>query len=458
MKRRTFLHRAGLGSLIAAYPSIIAPRISRAASPSDRITVGFIGLGNQSTIDLPTFLGNDDVQVVAVCDVNQGSRGYKQPEQFLGREPGRQQVDAHYAQQTKSGTYRGCRAYSDFRELLASDDIDAVVIIVPDHWHAIMTIMAARAGKDIYCEKPLSLTLDEGKLMRNAVRRYGRILQTGSQHRSGPAARLACELVLNGHIGKLERIETFVPENNAEEPGRGWQAAPVPEGFDYDMWLGPAPDAPYHPGRCLYRFRFLLDYSGGQVTNFGTHMLDIAQWGHGSDHTGPVRFDDLDSEWPEAGCLYNTATKVGFRAVYEDGVSLTCQTKPKTSLCRFVGSDGWIQYQSGKLEHSDNVHPVLSPNDRRLPVSNEGRSENNYKYYLADHVRNFLDAVKTRRDPISPVECGHRTASLCHLGNLAMRLKRTIHWDPATEQVLGDSQAASLLSREPREPWSYGVT
>ena len=288
-----------------------------------------------------------------------------------------------------------------------------------------------------------------------AVREHGRILQTGSQHRSGPAARLACELVRNGRIGTLQRVETFVPENNAVDPGPGWKETPVPDGFDYEMWLGPAPKSPYHPGRCLYRFRFNLDYSGGQVTNFGTHMLDIAQWGHGSDSSGPVKFEDMNSEWPEPGSLYTTATKVGFRATYEDGVELTCVTKPKTSACRFVGSEGWVQYQSGKVEYSENTDVAIGPNDIHLPHSNPQRTENDYKFYLPDHVQNFLDCVKSRQEPINPVEVGHRTASICHLGNIAMRLKRGVSWDPTAKQMINDTEASALLSRTPRSPWSY---
>ena len=176
-----------------------------------------------------------------------------------------------------------------------------------------MTVMASQAGKDIYCEKPLSLNVREGQAMVKTVRARRRILQTGSHHRSGPDARSACELVRNGRIGQLIRIEALVPENNAVDPGPGWQPMPVPEGFDYDMWLGPAPVAPYHADRCLYRFRFNLDYSGGQVTNFGAHSLDIAQWGHGSDDSGPIEFEDTGAEWPAAGSLFNTATKVSFR-------------------------------------------------------------------------------------------------------------------------------------------------
>lgn len=456
MKRRDFLTRSATAFTAAATaPLVLSRRPAGAAAPSDRISIGFIGLGNQSRGDLPAFLENDDVQVVAVCDVNEGSFGYNDPKHFLGRKPGLEQVLAHYSEKSKSGTYKACEAYSDFRDVLSREDIDAVVIVVPDHWHAIMTIMAADAGKDVYCEKPLSLTLDEGRLMVEAIKRNGRVLQTGSQHRSGPATRQACELVLNQRIGKLLRIETYVPENNAVEPGPGWMPEPVPEGFDYNMWLGPAPVAPYHSGRCFYRFRFNLDYSGGQVTNFGTHMLDIAQWGHGTDDTGPVLFEDTGSKWPEPGSLYTTATHVDFKATYKDGVELTCQTKPRTSLCRFVGTDGWVQYQSGKVEMSPGIDTDLSDAKIRLPISVAQRTENNYKYYLGDHVRNFLDCVKSRQETISPVACGHRTASICHLGNIAMRLKRSIKWDPEAETILGDEDATKMLSRSPREPWLY---
>lgn len=457
MTRRNFLKQAVVGAAAVACPTIVSSRVFGSGAPSNRISIGFIGLGNQSRLDLPTFLYNEDVQVVAVCDVNEGSFGYNDPKHFLGRQPGLAMVEAHYAEQKKSATFRGCQAYADFRDVLARDDIDAVVVVVPDHWHAIITMMAAKAGKDVYCEKPMSLTLDEGKLMVRAIRQHKRILQTGSQHRSGPAARLACELVRNQRIGKLLRIETFVPENNAIEPGPGWKEEPVPAGFDYDMWLGPAPKAAYHSGRCFYRFRFNLDYSGGQVTNFGTHMLDIAQWGHGSDESGPVKFTDIGSEWPEPGCLYTTATKVAFRAEYADGVELTCVTKPKTSLCRFVGTDGWVQYSSGKIETSEGLDRTIGGNDIRLAESNPNRTENDYKNYLPDHVRNFIECVKSRQETISPVECGHRTASICHLGNIAMRLKREIRWDPAAEEIVRDDEATKLMSRKPRDPWSYDV-
>lgn len=454
MQRRDFL-KSSLAVAALGVPHLVPRTVFGANAPSNRINVGFIGVGNQARIDLPAFLGNEDVQVVAVCDVNTGSFGYRDPKHFLGRKPGQDQVNKHYAAKTKSGEYKGCRAYTDFRELLAQDDIDAVVVVVPDHWHAIITIAAAQAGKDIYCEKPLSLTVDEGKHMIKAVRAHKRILQTGSHYRSSPAARFACELVRNGRIGKLQRIHTYVAKNNAVDPGPGWQPMPVPEGFDYAMWLGPAPLAPYHKDRCLYRFRFNLDYSGGQITNFGAHSNDIAQWGHGSDAGGPVEFEDTGSEWPASGGLYTTATKVAFRARYADGVELLCDTVAPFFGTRFEGTEGWVQFDSKGIHASKEslLTTVIGPDEIHLPVSIPGHTTFERRNFVIDHVRNFLNSIKTREEPIEPVEVGHRTATLCHLGNIAMRLKRKIKWDPQAEQIVGDAEANAMLSRPMRSPW-----
>ncbi len=458
MKRRAFL-KTGLSAATAfGLPGLVPRSVFGSLAPSNRIHVGFIGLGNQSRIDLPAFLANDDVQVVAVCDVNTGSYGYNNPKHFLGRKPGLEQVNAHYAQKSPSGRFKGCDAYHDFREVLGRGDVDAVAIVVPDHWHGLMTVMACQAGKDIYCEKPLSLTVAQGRAMVKAVRQHGRILQTGSHWRSHPLVRRACELVRNGRIGKLQRILTSLPLNNAVSPGPGWQPMPVPEGFDYDMWLGPAPAAPYHKDRCLYRFRFILDYSGGQVTNFGAHRNDIAQWGHGTDLTGPIEVEDLGGEFPPKGALFTTALKAAFRCRFADGVELVCRTDAEADFeTRFEGTEGWVQFtRRGLKTHPESLaESQIGPNEIHLPVSNSERSgkEERTSYLIPDHVRNFLDAVKSREDPIEPVEIGHRTATICHLGNIAMLLKRKIRWDPQREQIVGDDEAASMLSRPMRPPW-----
>lgn len=425
--------------------SIVPASLFGQFAPSNRIHVGIIGCGNQSTIDTRAFLVEPDTQVLAVCDVNRASYGYKTEEQFLGREPMRKIVEEYYAKQRPSGTYRGCDAYNDFREILARPDIDAVAIIVPDHWHATMTILAARAGKDIYCEKPLSLTVAEGRAMVQAVRRYGVVLQTGSHHRSFPRTRHMCELVRNGRIGQVKRVVAYVPGWNKTAPTGAWEPMPIPEGFDYDFWLGPAPWEPYHKDRCLYNFRFILDYSGGQVTNFGAHCLDLVQWALGRQDSGPVEVEDAGSEWPKDG-LFNVASKVHFRARYDDGVELECVQSEERLACRFEGTEGWMQFNYGGSNFSSNIaglqNSVIGPGEIHL-----GDSTN--------HFRNFLDCVRTRRDPIAPVEVGHRSATLCHIGNIAMLLKRKLRWDPKAERFIGDDEANRMLSRAYRTGWAW---
>ncbi len=454
--RRQFLQGTALASIAFAAPQIVPASVLGANAPSNRIGVGIIGAGNQCTVDLPCFLGNESAQVLAICDVNTGSHGYKTPEQFLGRKPMQERVNKFYAEKTGAGQYRGCGEYVDFREVLASKDIDAVVIIVPDQWHALMTIAACKAGKDIYCEKPLSLTIHDGQQMVKAIRQYKRMLQVGSPWRSSPAVRHMCELVRNGRIGKLQKIVSSLPPNNAVSPGVGWKPMPVPEGFDYEMWLGPAPSVPYHIDRCLYRFRFIKEYSGGQVTNFGAHSNDIAQWAHASDDTGPVEIEDLGGEFPPQGDLFSTALKADFRARYADGVELHCATTGAFGV-RFEGTEGWIEftYKGVKSNPESLKDSQLGPNEVRLPASNPERSgkEKGSRYVTEDHVADFLRAVKTRQDPIEPVEVGHRTATVCHLGNIAMLLRRKLRWDPVKEQFIGDDEANAMLRRPYRGPW-----
>ncbi len=456
--RRDFLKTAATTVGVLCAPTIVPATVFGANAPSNRIHIGFIGCGNQSTIDLPAFLGHSDCQVLAVCDVNTASHGYRSSDQFLGRKPAQEKVNAFYAAGQTSGIFQGCDAYEDFREVLARDDIDAVTCVVPDHWHALITVMAARAGKDIYCEKPLTLTVRQGQAMIKAVRENQRVLQTGSHYRSSPDNRRACELVRNGRIGEVKRILTQVAEINAVEPGPGWQPMPVPEGFNYEMWLGPAPLAPYHEGRCFYRFRFNLDYSGGQVTNFGAHSNDAAQWALGMDGSGPVEIEDLGSEWPPKGCLYNTATKTAFRAQYAPGVELICKTAEPGFGVRFEGTEGWVEYgyQGIKTSPESLKTSEIGPHEIHLPVSNPQRTEESSKYHIPDHVRNFLDCIKSRQDPLAPVETGHRSATVCHLGNIAMQLHRKLHWDPVKEEFPGDDEANQMLSRAMRAPWTLG--
>jgi hypothetical protein len=451
--RRGFLKLAAAAA--CATPALVSSAARGRHVPSNRIRVGLIGCGHQSQRIVPSFLVHDDVQMPAVCDVNRQSDGYYHPGQVLGRETARRWVEEHFAEKTPGGRFQGCRAYADYRELLARDDIDAVALIVPDHWHAIMAIEAMRAGKDVYCEKPLSLTIREGRRMVEAVREHKRIFQTGSQFRSSPAVRRACELVRNGRLGEIRRVLTWVDGNAFESPGPGWRPEPVPEGFDYDFWLGPAPEAPYHRDRCLFRFRYILDYSNGQTANFGAHVNDIAQWGLGTELTTPVEYEDNGAEFLPAGSLFTAASKTAFRARYANGVELICETG-KSSGTKFEGTEGRLEITlGGRLAtFPENLKDsAIGPGEIRLPAANPAREVHRRADVDADHVRNFLDAVKSRRDPIEPVEVGHATGSLCILGNIAQLLKRKIRWDPEKEEILGDDEAAAMLDRPMRAPW-----
>ena len=446
--RRNFLRGTIAGAIGAiGAPCFIPSSVlgAGAVPPSERMTLGSIGVGGMGTNNMRAFLSLPDVQVVAVCDVVKASdeygHWYKKGWQgaWFGRESARKIVNEHYGQKA-GGQYKGCDAYVDFRELIARNDIDAVCITTPDHWHAIPAIMAAAAGKHIYCEKPLSLTIADGRAMVEAARRHGVIFQTGTQRRSSQQFRFACELIRNGRIGKLKRAIAAIGSNNKEAPPKDWQPMPVPEWLDYDMWLGPAPWAPYHKDRCLYTFRFGLDYSGGQTTNLGAHSIDIVQWANGTDTTGPVEVEDLGGEFPTDG-LFTTATKVNFRARYANGVELICRTDDKGPL-RLEGTEGWIEMQDEKpTYYPDSLKTsVIGPNEIHLYQSN-------------DHHRNFIDCIKEHRETAAPAEVGHRSTSICHLGNIAMMLKRKLRWDPQAERFIGDEQANHMLSRAMRSPW-----
>ncbi len=454
--RRDFLKTAGATTLVAGVPWVLPSSVFGQSAPSNRINVGVIGLGTRGIPDMKLFMRNDDVQIRAICDVNTASDGYRDETTVMGREPALKIVNEYYGAKQKTGTYQGVVATSDFRELLDREDIDAVAIVVPDQWHAPMTIMAAEAGKDIFCQKPLTLTLGEGPQMIEAVRKHERILQTASQYRSHFRARHACELVLNGRIGELKSMRVRIGLNNKVGPGPGWDPMPVPEGFDYPMWLGPAPMAAYHEKRCIYKFRFHLDYSGGQITNLGAHSIDIAQWGNGSSLTGPVEVEGLDAQWLPEGSLFNTALESKFRARYANGVELTCESSEEDMGVRFEGTEGWVEFvlYGGLFKASSKSLETakIGPNEIHLPVSNPERTFEESGDFYADHIRNFLDCVKTREQPLEPVEVGHRTASVCHLWNIAIgRVGKRLAWDPDKEQFTNDDEANRMRSRPVRD-------
>jgi predicted dehydrogenase len=293
----------------------------------------------------------------------------------------------------------------------------------------------------------MSLTIEQGRQMVQAVRKYKRVLQAGSQERSNPRTVRAIELVRSGRIGQLKKITTFVGAHNKVGPGPGWQPMPVPEGFDYETWLGPAPLAPYHEDRCLYRFRFNYDYSGGQVTNFGAHSNDMAQWALDADETGPVEVELLEAKFLPQGSLFNAATETKFRMRYANGVELVCQLDKSQVGARFEGSDGMIQVGYGGVftDPESLKNSIIELDDNRLDAG-------------VSHVRNFVDCIRSRRDPIAHVEIGHRSACVCHLGNIAVRLgkKKVLRWDSAAERFTNDDDANAMLTRPMRSPWTIG--
>jgi predicted dehydrogenase len=441
VNRRSFLQAASMAAAPLLVPASSLGK-GGAVAANNRITMGMIGTGNQGTSDMRAFLDDDRVQMVAVCDLNRESPGYWNGA-IAGREPARQYVEWHYAREKRSGVYQGCDTYHDFRELLARKDIDAIGIAVPDHWHALVAIEAARAGKDIYGQKPLALTIAEGRAMVSAVTKHQRVFQCGSQQRSDARFRKACEMVRNGRIGKLQTVKCGLPGGTPDFSKDGARKAtePVPDGFDYNFWLGPAPDAPYCPARCHVDFRWILDYSGGQITDWGGHHPDIAQWAMGTEDTGPVAIRNGRATW-SADAPWNTATSFYYEADYASGVKLIVSSAERQGVL-FEGSDGWVFVTRGTIE---------AKNADLLYESDDGPSAV-HLYRSDNHYRNFIDCVLSRQQPIAPVETAHRSITIAHLGNISLRLGRDLKWDPQQERVIDDDAANAMLSRPMRAPW-----
>jgi len=411
----------------------VGPKTGRRPDYADRLTLGLIGCGDLGVRHhLRRYLAPEKEKfgfdVVAVCDVDRNHRD-------------------EAAQVVLDHTGRRVRSYHDYRDLLDRQDIDAVVIVVPDHWHALVSIAAMEAGKDVYCEKPLTLTIEEGRAMVSAARRYGAVFQTGSMQRSDLRFRKACELVRNNKIGTIHKVETYIGGIDAGE----WQLPQTPPAeLDWDFWLGPAPYADFSPNRCHYQFRWYQDYSGGKMTDWGAHHNDIAQWGLGTDDTGPAEVQGegvFDPTGP-----HDVARRFEVRYKYASGVELICSSEGKGGYdngVKFYGSDGWIFVNRGKIEASDlNVLRMeLGSDDLRL--YNTGESKDNW----INHYRNWIDCIKTRQRCICDVEVGHRSATVCHLGNIAMRLGRPLKWDPVKEQCVDDAVANMLVGRPMRAPW-----
>ncbi len=460
MKQRVWSRRRflGGGAASAAAPWIVPASVlgrSGRPAPSERIQLACIGFGTIAHSTARQFLHNPKVQVVMVCDVNRrsGHYGY-QGELEGGREYGRQVVHEHYArlENRDPASVNYCRVTEDYREVLADDSIDAVNISTPDHWHAIMAIEAARARKHIYCQKPLSLAVAHGRAIVRAVEAAGVTFQTGSQQRSSIHFRRACELVRNGVLGRIHTVRVYLPGGHKDWSGLGNRQAPepVPEGLNWDLWLGPAPHRDYRPALHPLNWRHNYDYSGGMVTDFGAHHFDIVQWALDADSTGPVRFFNGRADVPPVDALYNTARSFYFEAEYADGVRLIVETAdPKMGVggVRFEGENGrWIYCSRGVLEsHPESLRREKLPDNAiRLYESN-------------DHEGNFIECIYSGRPTICPAEVGHRSITIAHLGNILLRLGRSeLRWDPKSEQILNDPEAAAMLDRPLRPPWTLG--
>ncbi|MBP7568970.1 MAG: Gfo/Idh/MocA family oxidoreductase [Acidobacteria bacterium] len=428
--RRDFLRTAPLAVAGAALaPTIVkASALGRggAVAPSDRIVMAGIGFGMQGPGNMRSFLGKDEVQWVAVCDLDDDHL-----------QAARRTVNEKYGNED-------CATYKDYRELYARGDLDAVSIAVPDHWHAILSIEAVRAGLDVFGEKPFTHSLREGRALCDAIRRYGRVWQTGSWQRSEENFHRAAELVRNGRIGKVLRVEVGLPSGYTDFARTFGQETiePPPAALDYDRWLGPAPYAPYCKARVHMNWRWNMDYAGGQLMDWVGHHLDIAHWGMDFERTGPVKISGT-GEFPTSG-IYNAARRYWVDAVYADGTPfvLAGGYPEIQSGAKWIGDRGWVWVDRGgfEAEPAHLVNEVIGPNETRL-------------YRSRDHFQNFLDCVRSRALTIAPAEVAHRSASVGHLGVLAIETGRTIRWDPATETIQDDPGAERLLSRAYRAPY-----
>lgn len=438
--RRQFLRMAAAAAAAPVAVSSLWAQESPAA-PSERIALGLIGIGAMGQGHLRCFLGFDDVQVLGVCDVDPWRR-----------HNARQLANEVYAARRADGTFRGCREHVDLRELIGRDDIDAVVIATGDRWHAAASVLAARAGKDIYCEKPVSLTIREARAIAQAVERHQRVFQTGLQQRSAPEFHRACDLVRSGAIGKVKAV--YVPFPGTSEPVN-LPPEPVPEGLDWDLWLGPCPWRPYNrrfhpagPPPHVVPWHFCRDFGGGNLTSNAVHALDVVQWGLGMDLGGPVEIVPPGSGGaPNLTYLYSggTVAHVVNWQLNPSVHDVPPGWDPKKRLglfgALFVGEHGWVHVgRQGLLEtHPADLLAATVPSESRRALGN--------------HQRDWLDAIRTRRATLCGAETGGRSTIVAHLGCIAHWTGRTLRWDPASETFPDDDEAQRLTWRAMRAPW-----
>jgi predicted dehydrogenase len=451
--RRQFLKAAGQGIAVSAatagFPAIVPASVFGADAPSNRINIGAIGNGRISRgHDLPGLWKHDAARIMAVCDLD--SRRMEDAKTL---------VNGYYTKKTGK-PYDGVTGYTSYHDLLASKDVDAVVISTPDHWHAIIAIAAVQAGKDVYLQKPASLTIAEGRALSDAVHRSGRIFQIGSQQRSSPQFRYAAELVRNGRIGRLQTVEVGLP---GDPSGEDEPLMPVPSNLNYDMWLGSTPVVPYtekrvHPQAGYDRPGWLRceQFGAGMITGWGAHHIDSAHWGMDTEYTGPVEIWG-SAEFPTHG-LWDVHGPFRTEALYADGVKMIVSGAFPNGI-RFVGSEGWVFVSRGNeaATASDPAARLKDPkalaaSDPRIITSVIGPDEV-HLYVSRDHHGNWLECVKSRQQPIAPVEIAHRACSTCLLHHIAMKTKRKLFWDPDRERFRNDDEANAMLSRPQRWPY-----
>jgi predicted dehydrogenase len=454
VSRREFINTTVKGTVVSAivaqgFPAIVPDSVFGSSAPSNRISIGAIGAGRISRVhDLPGVLKYGTAQVVAICDLD-----------TKRVQDGRKLVNDYYSKRTGK-TYDGVTGYADYRELLANKDIDVVTISTPDHWHAIAAIHAVEAGKDVYLQKPASLTIAEGRALSSAVNRTGRILQIGSQQRSSPQFRYAAELVRNGRVGQLKTVYIGLP---VDPSGEVEPEMSIPQNLNYSMWLGSTPEVYYtekrvHPHAGYDRPGWLRceQFGAGMITGWGAHHVDSAHWAMGTEHTGPIEVSGW-AEFPTSG-LWDVHGKFRTEALYDGGVRMIISDDFPNGI-KFEGTQGWVFVSRGneQVTSSDpmaklNDSKALSASDPGIITSVIGPGEI-HLYESKDHHGNWLECVKSRKQPIAPIEVGHRSCSACLIHHIAMKLKRKLFWDPAKERFKNDDEANAMLSRPQRRPY-----
>ena len=426
--RRDFLKSIALAGSALAFPMIVPSRVLGENAPSKRINVALIGLGCIMKGHFGAVMGNPGFNVLAVCDVYRDRR-----------EAYKQQVETIYGAAKASGSFKGCDAYNEFERILERPDIDAVMVTTPDHWHVPIALADIRAGKDVYVEKPMHLTIREGRMLVDAVAEYGAILQVGSQQRSEAAFRRAAEIVRNGWIGKIREVQVAMGEFHLPTP---MPEQPIPEGFDYDRWLGSTPWFPYHPERVMGTYgggwRCHWEYGSRMQGDWGAHHFDIVQWALGMDESGPVAFmpAGIDGDNPQTH-TYASGTVVKRLKKMIPGRLMD------EYMIRFIGESGEVLVARGECIETDPVNLI------RHPLA----SSDVHLYKSDNHRENWLDCMRTRKQPICPASVGYRSATLCALNAIAQRLGRPLKWDPVKEEILGDEEASRYLSRPRRAPY-----